>query len=710
MSGCGEPYATATLYSTRTTVLPTVVVATVSPAATNDDGSSEEQILTTFTSSYTTTALIPTSTLYATPTCASTTASASATGGGAGSRSTSAVVPTGMTSSTKTQTLTSALATVSDAGGRQSVVYVTYTQTLASPQPVYVTTVIPAAAETSAAGSSSSTSNKSTHKGAVIGGVVGGVIALAALFLLVLFCLRKRRHQRGQVSLDELFRRSAGGMRGDRGDDDEEDGRTIAGVSRNNSGASTKAAMAGMEGAGPGVVDIEDEMVEGQIGNGIVPTLGRSASKGATLSPTFPLSISTTAANGSAATGLLARSGSESSKAPTPYNVTPPSGGNSDPSTPYEDPQSPPLADAGIMAFVGGRPASYAGHFGSPPSSPKAATPGGTTVALPPAVWSGSSSHQQPQHYPTLSRPRSVGNMDLHFIPSSRPTSPTYYANGPQQPRSPPLRPTSPPFVAPGGQHRPKLGGPQRSTSPPPNGAMWRSPPLKASSPPSTGNGNPHRTPSGGFARGPDGSARLGKGNRTLSWGSGSMAQLQALTSSTPSSNQQQQQQQEPSFGVQPRGPRHSTQYQPRRQQTASPPPPGTHSADWPPSRYGHLDVAFGAARPAGGSSNGSSAASTPPATSPNPASTPTESAAGLTGSETVRSVDSSRYWKSPVDSTSPPPLPQQQQQQPALAQPVAKHGSATPVEDDEDTSAALAAEKALWGRKLFVTNAEDDP
>lgn len=684
MSACGSPYATATLFSTRTTVIPTVVVATSSDSSGGVD-------LNTFTSSYTTTVQIPTSTLYATPTCAPTTSAAAASTPtavrGGSVASTSAVIPTGVTSSTKTQTLTSALATVSNAGGSQSVVYVTYTQTMASPEPVYVTTVIPAA-QTSSAGSAGSTSSTSTHKGAVIGGIVGGVVALAALFFVILVCLQRRRRSRGQVSLDELFRRSAGGMRGRADDDDEEVAAspTIAGVSRNNSGLSTAKA------AGSADLDPEDEMTEGQIGTGIVPTLGRTAA----MPPAWPLSISTTAANGGTMNSVLARSGSDSSKAvAAPY--TPGSGNGSDPSTPYEDATAGPAE--GAMAFVGGRPASYAGQVKSTPSSPTTATAGG--AALP---WTGSSPRQQSQQRrPSLTRPRSVGNIDAHVVPSSRPTSPGYH------PHSPPLRPTSPPFVA--AHQRPSLGaaGPQRSMSPPPMRAnsppMWRSP-LPTASPA----GQPQRSPSGGgnFAMHPEQNPRLNKGHRTLSWGSGSMAQLQAMTAAngaaaSPPPQQQQQQQ------------------RPRRQQTASPPPPGAHSGDWPPSRYGHLDVALGAPSSTP-SSNSSSAATTPslngPQRQPSGSLAPplhlaptsplssTVTDPTLTGSETFRSVDSSRYWKSPTttaDAATPPALPA-----PTLSRPVAKRGGSYRTEkDDDDESAALAAEKALWGRTLFVTNGE---
>ena len=152
--------AVATYFRTTTTVLPTFIVQTVSDDDDDNDTSASRRAvdteaavvaryevltdgwaplatlgprqaagsLTTITSSYTTSVAIPTSTLFSTPAACEIASTTTATSrGGSRSSSTSNVVRS------STQTVTSALATVSDPAGRTSVVLGEFKSTRFSP-------------------------------------------------------------------------------------------------------------------------------------------------------------------------------------------------------------------------------------------------------------------------------------------------------------------------------------------------------------------------------------------------------------------------------------------------------------------------------------------------------------------------------------------------------------------------------------------------
>lgn len=771
-SSCGTPYPTATLYQTSTTVLPTIVVAVLPPGsvASTEDSSSDSSAVArrdiearqatataaatggttvTYTSSYTTTVRIPTSTLYATPAC-----SAVSTSEG---RSVTVSCSASVRSNTRTQTLTSALATVAAEGGSQSVVYVTYTQTQASPEPVYVTTIAPGPAE--ASNSSAATVPSQDHTGAVVGGIVGCVGAVAFIGVFIWLALRRRR-RRNQISLDDLFQRPSGGVGMGRGG---RDGRG-ADISRNSSGVS-KGGMRSSE-------DEEEEMVQGQIGAGMVPTLARAhtitdaglgvhdghpaAHKPRASMPAVwqnqpavgdnsasqvlaGASEKLSSANGDALHPQPQGELKEAQDGSSPAITTPSSVGASGPNTPPAD------------ATIERRPASLFNHSASQSvMAYNTAAPGGipTTqswydpqmmprATSPPALphhgsFHGSRYHGSPAH---LNRPRSIGDLDglvaaggyvSNAIPCSRPTSPIL--NHHQGHYSPPLRPLSP--LTPHHsesmrrpKHRASFGSSQQ-------GMSWtKSNPNGATSTPSRGKG------------------------------------------SSPSASQQTEQDRN-AFGVQT-----------IRRQTASPPPLPNVSQGWPPSRYSHLDIY--------NSGNGGqlstpviapvgSASSTSPQVLPRPNasvmqdgrsrsssgnvrldeyhrsmaaqagsralkvagpdaqaasrhSTPdlnaltadiTTPSNGSNGSNaaapvarpSIRSVDSSMYWKTPATQQ----VSATGSDSPSLARPIASRGAAAGVvpssssaavadnhNDDDDDDDEAERRCCNTGRHLFVTNGE---
>lgn len=548
MSSCGSPTPTATLYQTSTTAIPTVVVNTVTDTVSN---------LTTTaasTSYYTTTVRIPTSTLFATPTCNVDTTEASVS-----SRTTRQA----LTSSTSTQTMTSALATVSDAQGRASVVFVTYTQTLAPPSPVFVTTIASAPSQSASSASEAASSDSSTHVGPIIGGVVAGVSALLLLALLA-WCKFGKRKKQDQTALDELFRRSGGA-----GLSTTETSRE---VSRNNSNFSKK----GYRSSG----DAEEEMIESQVGGGLVPTLARapssslyspdSAGRGAHGTPysrmsmpsAWPLEVNTQAGVGVShrPESMLDRSNSDNNGGQQGLAGSAIVTAHSDPSTPHagagEGPRSPVS-----------RSQSYNSHQGvvsmpsspvSPPQHLSSSTQGlgfgaGSPRPLVNSHTISGSHHREAsralQH--GLNRPRSIGHIDALASAGlaplnnwARPNSAYFPTTEQPTPSSPPLRPLSPTQI-------PSGLAPYRTTSPPP----------RAMSPPHW-RANQKRTSSGG--------------HRTISWSQGKSAQQQH-----PVSSQSSHQQEPQAFGVQP-----------VRRMTASPPPTNSGvSQNWPPSRYGYLDM-----------------------------------------------------------------------------------------------------------------------
>ncbi|CAO1627395.1 unnamed protein product [Sympodiomycopsis kandeliae] len=194
-SSCQDRVATATLYETRTTVLPTQIVSDS----------------TTLTSSFTTTLAVPTQTLYNTPSCVVIAPTTPTSAPGVSRPITSP----SSSRQTTTQTLTSALATVNDISGSPSVVYVTYTATRSSVEPVYVTVAASAASTNdilhpSSSATQSPSSKHSSSTGVIVGSVVGAVTAILLTVILALYHLKRKRNKTSSQSLNDLFQRSNG--------------------------------------------------------------------------------------------------------------------------------------------------------------------------------------------------------------------------------------------------------------------------------------------------------------------------------------------------------------------------------------------------------------------------------------------------------------------------------------------------------------------
>ncbi|CAO1630564.1 unnamed protein product [Parajaminaea phylloscopi] len=746
---CGTPVATLTLWATQTTVIPTVVVATleVDTPVSLIPRQGNAVATTTYTSYYTTTVRIPTSTLFSIPSCTSV-------------AGTSLTTPQPSQASTATNTLTSAFATVSDAQGRASVVYVTYTQTLAPPSPVYVTTIASAAATggngASSQGSSAGGSKSHTSFGPVIGGVIGGVAAILLAMLLLWCVLGRRRTRKDQTTLDELFSRSGGaGLAAQRGGD----------VSRNNSNFS--------KGMYRSSDDVDGDMVETQPADGLLPhmtrapstiidhandTAGRGAHGGPhtrlNMAPAWPLTINTAGGSLAQPYDMLNRSASDGSQAgrsqdPSPHLTPLVSGGHSDPATPVgreggsssldfqPSPQGPP---------------SYAAHgpMRSTPSSPVSpvhqldSSPAGRQPMRSTVTRSGSRGDSTYSMHSGLNRPRSIGHLDAMVdstngtLPNAWPRPQSAFFSDQSVHVSPPLRPLSPAAAAAAAAAAARSGLPARTTSPPP---------LRANSPQMWKSGTPSAKRSGGG------------GHRTLSWSNGSFSQLAAAAAASQPSPTEPK-----AFGVQP-----------VRRMTASP-PPQTHfsSKNWPPSRYSHLDIhqedsALGDAAAVELPSAGSAAATAATSSAPGSMAARNSSSGKVTLDQYHRSmaeqagagqrrysqtitpqtstvtspttpsaaptdIDDTNFWRSADPSpaagaakklaSSAEPSPGTSEA-PSLARPVpswapqevkARTGGAQKKvighDDDEEEQQSMVklrdAERKLWGRNhLFVTNAE---
>ncbi|PWN21743.1 hypothetical protein BCV69DRAFT_281672 [Microstroma glucosiphilum] len=695
MASCGSSVATATLFRTTTTSVPTVVVSTVLTPVTLTlavggapaDGSSDDDddsytttsvststALSTITSSYATVLTIPTATLYSTGECP--VASTSAPTATSALASSKRVTATSLSASTvqSTSTVTSALATVSDESGSTSIVFITYTQTMSSMTPVVVTVVEgPAASETSVTQTTTSQGHNNTS--AIVGGAVGSVAGLLLLALLVWFGLRRRRRYKDQQGLDDLFQRSNGHM-GTRA----EGGTMRRGLTRDDSQYS-KGVEAGQTSSGDQSVE-EDmaELAQQPHSSLAIPTLAHHSQPstepasgmppssppsygGQTFPPAWPLNIDTQAAiqsydaNGQPYSPPA--NSSQGNHAHNPYVPAYPvhpvldrSGSSNSRLSYYHDAPdrkgTPPiaLAESAKMA-AGSRPPLSTGRQStssihlSPPSSPPL-TPhiGGAqnSVGTPPFFAS-------PRYFPNpaSTRPRSIAD-ELDRSLARQGTAP---AGGESPHFSPPSRPSSPPtHLSP--RFRQSSFGPPSAGNPAkalPSGSqlspraasplMWKTPAPQGS------------TDSPGALPPP----------RPRNASSGNLMQMRK---SFHASGRQSSQDQMPTagalaatsaFGVQ-------TAATPRRA-TASP-PPFSYDGNWPPSRYGHLDMA-------GHRTHGGEAAAitapdgqlspnlrpVSPSVSPRPSHTSLQGVNAL-NIPSVAPSDSEHFWRTPSTGVTP--------------------------------------------------------
>lgn len=669
MSTCPTPIATATLYETRTTVLPTRIV-------TVDDVAS---VTRTLTSSYTSTIQLPTDTLFSTPPCPTnpqTLSSSSSSQGAPAGRSSA----TSAASST-TQTLTSALATVSDARGQASVVYVTYTQTRSSIPPVVVTVeaAAPSATSTDTQGSTSSPSGSSGHTngGVIAGAVIGAVAALLILASLVAFTLRRRRRRgRSNEALDDLFQRSGGGAA------------YLPGPSRGNSHHSTirKNSSGGggddnnNNGYSYGNNDIDIDVAahvptlpEMSMSMAMSqPTHPRASLSAAALAPPYPLHVNTAPLDSSEVTASASSpAASPPPPAPAPPRLDRSASANS---------ALHRLSNPTLLAAMDVRSLSP-GH--TPPkdsdySPPHTITPGedNTTTttttpppllgARPPSSLAGAnprSTPSSPTIYPSSHVASWYGGMPAgaqgtqgtqHPAAAAHP-HPSYFHARPRYSHGP----RSPPPALPHNRH--SLAG---FPSPPSSPTYAPAQPQRAVSPP----------PSVATAAPP---RRAIQRNRTLSAGSLSQIVAQNREPERPLSPT--------SFGVQPLSPASPPPARvPHRRSTASPPPSSSSRGDWPPSRYGHLDIATRRLSVAREDDGGGVAAA------PAPAATATAAT-----SATAAPPPQPSFWRSSVHGTDE-----------------AANVAASSREDRDASAAAeaeAAAERRLWGNhNLFVANADD--
>lgn len=661
---CGALVPTATLYQTRTTVLPTRIVATI-PGVGDDSPTT-----TTITSSFTSTLQLPTDTLFSTPLCAASPTSTSAASNSSSSQ---------QRASSTTQTLTSALATVSDARGAPSVVYVTYTQTRSSIPPVTVI-VAPTASATSAApqATADSQSKHSSKTGVIAGAAVGALAAIILLAVAIIFALKRRRSSKSNETLDDLFQRSTGGQL-----------MVQSAPTRGNSHHSTITKS---------YLKNSDDDEEAGTPTATLPHLDHSAlAHPPPMSPTWPLHVNTTYDNGQPFTATPI-DGSR----PSPY--TPPDASvNVNPSAS----QSPAprldrsasakseihrLSNPNLLAAMDIRPmSSMAAHDGSHNSSGNS-----SAIATP-----SDSSEPSPNGNQIAARPSSVAGQIR-----STPSSPTYPSHAPlfspHSPRqdhatawygaphprvaSPPPRMASPPAMRPRSiANDPTY--PSRTMSPPPLQSQSHSQFHSNSQ-------APHR--------------KIHR-NRTLSAGS-----LSTILSQQGSDGAGLNRPSSPlaanSFGIQPVPHSYTHSSLPQRRSTASPPPLGSYSGDWPPSRYGHLDIGrrLSVAREEQTSDGKEPLPTTTTDSAPAAASTstatpmmPTTAAAtlddyhrSLAAKHHQQAADVAHrpresFWRSNLHGSS--------------------HSVYEPAEDEQESkAAAAAAERKLWGNhNLFVLNAD---
>lgn len=706
MASCGSSVATATLYRTTTTAVPTVVASTIRTPVTltigvagaapagddssvdDDDGYTTTSVSTstaisTITSSYNTVLTIPTATLYSTGACpaVSTSATTPATASTAIATSSRRTATSTSASTTQsTSTVTSALATVSDGAGSTSIVYITYTETMSSLTPVVVTVIEegPAASET-AVTQSTTTTQDHTSTGAIVGGAVGGVAGLLLLALLVWFGLRRRRRYKDQQGLDDLFQRSNGHM----GRSGEGGAVGRGGLTRDNSSYSKGAEAGQISSGGQSVDDEVAEMGQQPHSSLTLPALAHQAPQstdansampshappsygGQTFPPAWPLNIDTRAASQSYdANGQPYSPPTKSSPGSHAHNPhaaaypMPPvldrSGSSHSRLSYYHDApdrqatSTPPIAPSGSANVVGGsRPSPSVGRRStssihlSPQSSPSLSP----YVVGPPNSAGTPSFFSSPLYLPntTSNRPRSIADELDRSLARQGPASPPPGGESPHF--SPPSRPSSPPTHLSPRFRQSSFGPPSAGNTPkvPPSSSQLSS---RAASPLMWKTPASPASPDAPGALPPPRPRHASSGN------------LMQMRKSFHGSGRQSSQDQmgaagalaaTSAFGVQ-------TGATPRRA-TASP-PPFSYDGNWPPTRYSHLDMA------ARGSNDGEAAATTTSADaqlSPNlrsasPSVSLRSSHASLQGGPmlnvpSVAPSDSEHFWRSPSTGT----------------------------------------------------------